>query len=172
MNYLLGSSLLLGWAVSSRANDGAYDARSITFSNNCDKDIWIDITPGAAPYAASTSHCSANTDCIEGSYCDMNNGICFWNIPVPSTGNYRLEKQSSGSVVTFPILKNDIVWSGNIVACKDGTCSKSADECDATGCRVNSTSPRTLVMMCVCLINCLMVCAGGIHVFSNRCRFL
>lgn len=119
--------------------------REFTFTNNCNKDIWLYFTSGAASYANGLSHCTQNSDCIEGSECNKDNGICFWNIPLPSTGIYRLNKDGGNSTVNFPIYANDVVWSGNIRACVDGTCDSTPTECDKSGCRVKGPSPVTLV---------------------------
>jgi hypothetical protein len=119
--------------------------REFIFTNNCEKDIWLYFTSGSSPYQNGVTHCSSNTDCIQGSECNRDNGICFWNVPVPSTGVYRLNKNGGTSSVEFPIFQNDIVWSGNIRACVDGTCESSPAECDKSGCRVKGPSPVTLV---------------------------
>jgi hypothetical protein len=131
---------------------GAYLFNSVTassreffFTNNCNKDLWLYFTSGSAPYANGQTFCHSNTDCITGSECDLNNGLCFWNVPVPSTGVYRLPKDGGNSTIEFPIFVNDIVWSGNIRACIDGTCDSTPAECDKSGCRVKGPSPVTLV---------------------------
>lgn len=120
--------------------------RKIQFVNNCEKDVWVSLTSGAAPYK-SGGHCASDGDCIDGSYCNKDNGICFWNIPLPSTGVYRLGANGGQSDVSFPILNYDVVWSGNIKACKEGTCEKSSEECDKTGCTVQMPAPVTLVII-------------------------
>lgn len=120
--------------------------RQFTFTNNCNNDIWLYFTSGSSPYSNSgITHCYSSQDCITGSYCNLDNGICFWDIPVPSTGGYRLNKNGGNSIVKFPILSNDIIWSGNIRACVDGTCDSTPAECDKSGCRVKGPSPVTLV---------------------------
>jgi hypothetical protein len=120
--------------------------RNIELVNHCSKDIWLSFTAGAAPYKSGASHCSSNAECVDGSECNSVNGICFWAVPVPSNGRFGLSKGEESSI-SFPILQNDVVWSGNIVACKDGTCAKTEEECDSSGCRVNSTSPVSLVSL-------------------------
>lgn len=133
--FILSSS----WAV----ND---DVRYFSLVNKCDDDIWVAFTPGAAPYS-SGSHCAHDSDCIEGSACNTVNGICFWDVPIPSTGKYRLEKNGGRSQVKFPILKNDVVWSGNVVACFNGTCDDTNDGCDKHGCAPKRPSPVTMVSL-------------------------
>lgn len=119
-------------------------SREITFINNCDKSIWLDLTAGAASYAAGKSSCYSDSDCIQGSECNTLNSICFWNVPTPSNGNFRIDSGES-SFVTFPILDNNIIWSGNIRVCVNGTCNEDETKCNTEGCRVNSTSPVSLV---------------------------
>ena len=134
------ASLLYPWSAQ------AQTMRNIELANHCSKDIWLSFTAGAAPYKSGSSHCSSNTECVDGSECNTVNGICFWTVPVPSNGRFGLS-QGEESSIYFPILGNDIVWSGNIVACKDGTCAKTVEDCDSSGCRVNSTSPVSLVSL-------------------------
>ncbi len=118
--------------------------RSLTLKNKCNDTVWFDVTSGAAPYSMGFSSCHGNSDCIEGSTCNIANNICYWTVPAPSNGNFRVEPGSSNTI-SFPILENDVVWSGNLRACVNGTCSQSEEECDESGCRVNATSPVTLV---------------------------
>ena len=139
---LLTSSLLLNSFNVEGSN------REFTFTNNCDKDLWLYFTSGSAPYSSSSvSHCYSSNDCITGSYCNQDNGLCFWNIPIPSTGSYRLNKNGGNSKIQFPLLSNDLIWSGNIRACLDGTCESTPAECDKSGCRVKGPSPVTLVII-------------------------
>ena len=86
-----------------------------------------------------------DTDCIEGSACNTDNGICFWDVPLPSTGVYRLTNNGGNSTIQFPILNTDVVWSGNIKACVNGTCDASESECDKNGCGIAGPSPVTMV---------------------------
>jgi hypothetical protein len=105
----------------------------------------LQLSAGSAPYAQGVSKCSGDGDCIKGSNCNNDNGLCFWDVPVPTTGVYRLDKDGGTSNISFPILSNDVVWSGNIRACVNGTCDSTADVCDKEGCSVKRPSPVTLV---------------------------
>jgi hypothetical protein len=68
------------------------------------------------------------------------------NIPKPSTGSFRLQSRGSSSKFTFPSIDNgiDVVWSGNIGACINGTCADTQQQCDSNGCGIIGGSPQTL----------------------------
>jgi hypothetical protein len=138
-----GSIALFFGYISTISGEGT--SREITLTNYCKDTIWMEFTSGAAPYANGIGSCKSDSDCIQGSVCNTDNSICFWDVPVPSSGTYRLNGGGDSSLISMPVLDYNIIWSGNIRACKNGTCSKSSDECDASGCRVNATSPVTLV---------------------------
>jgi len=123
---------LVGLAVSQKP-------RSIQINNRCSSDFWMTATAGAAPYRSpDIKKCNSDNDCLAGSSCLMANGICFWTVPKPSRGNFRVPAGSSNSFV-FPFVDNGnaIHWSGNLGFCQKGTCGPKSDaECDANGCGV------------------------------------
>ncbi|KZV96878.1 hypothetical protein EXIGLDRAFT_400286 [Exidia glandulosa HHB12029] len=108
-------------------------ARSIKFKNSCPKDVWVVGTSGA------TGNCADG--CQEGSTCNAANGLCFFDVPMASNGNWRVPVGGENTV-TFPAWNNDngAAWSGNFNACMQGTiCAANgliADEalCDSQGC--------------------------------------
>jgi len=122
-------------------------AQSRTFNlvNHCTDTVWFTVTSGAVA-SISGSACTVDTDCVEGTSCQVNNGICYWTVPTPGRGNFRLEPNGGTNTVTFDFYSNgqSVVWSGNIGGCLNGTCSASASSCDATGCGTTGGSPQTL----------------------------
>ena len=98
--------------------------------------MWFSLTAGSAPTIPNKTKCASSNDCILGSVCDVQNGICFWQIPIPTSGKYRVDAGGSTSF-TFPFLPNgeSVVWSGNIGICTEGTCDNSNSTiCDLQGC--------------------------------------
>jgi len=107
-------------------------------NNYCGKNVWFKATSGSAPFSRpGIYNCATNDDCLFGSECHANRGtpLCFWNVPTPGNVNFRVPAGGHNRL-DFPILNNgqDIVWSGNIVACLDGTCSDTPVICDSIGC--------------------------------------
>jgi len=103
--------------------------------NWCTNTVWFDATSGAA------GSCSAG--CPTGSSCNSANGICYWNIPTPTNGNFRLDPNGGTNALKFPIYSNSVVWSGNLGGCLNGTCNNSPSQCDSTGCGVINGCPQT-----------------------------
>lgn len=112
-------------------------SRTFTFENYCSETVWFYVTPGA------TGPCSQG--CIQGTSCDTINGVCYWDTPTPSNGNFRLEPNGGTNSITFPSYNNgqSIIWSGNIGGCMEGTCQSSPSVCDASGCTTLSGCPMT-----------------------------
>lgn len=119
--------------------------RTFTLINNCADTIWFKATSGAAPTMGGVPHCTTNSHCTIGSACDVSNGICYWVIPTPGNGDFRITPNGGRNSLTFPFLNNNnaFVWSGNLGACLNGTCNDPASYCDAHGCSTPGGSPET-----------------------------
>jgi len=117
--------------------------RTFYLENQCSNTVWFTMTSGAAPYAPGKTRCATNTDCVQGATCDTGNGICFWTIPTPANGNFRLDANGGTNSVVFPFTSQNTVWSGNIGGCLNGTCSASENVCDQSGCGTFGGSPQT-----------------------------
>ncbi|KAI8895004.1 thaumatin [Globomyces pollinis-pini] len=115
--------------------------RTMTLTNNCPSKLWFKFISGAS----QPGSCGSDGDCIAGSECNKVAGICFWKLPKPSTGNFHLDPHQKSSV-TFPLIDNreNILWSGKVGACLDGTCLESEAKCDKEGCDVPYGSPMTI----------------------------
>jgi len=109
-------------------------ARSLTFKNSCSRDVWLSGVPGSA------GHCSDG--CETGTSCDTASGLCFWDVPTPNVGNWRVPSGRM-SAITFPAWSNSdgAAWSGNVGFCVEGTSCVSkkglvanATLCDSEGC--------------------------------------
>lgn len=114
--------------------------RVVQIVNQCRTDYWMTATAGAAPYnVPGKPKCHSDADCLAGAACLTSNGICFWRVPTPLRGNFRIPAGASNAFV-FPYVDNGngVFWSGNIGFCQPGTCgpSSSPAECDARGCGV------------------------------------
>lgn len=105
--------------------------------------LW-QITPGATT-DIKDSNCTKSGVCPPESRCDKSNGICYWNVPTPSTGNFRIPKGASSDIV-WSILpnSNEFVTSGNLRFCLEGSCSGSAEVCDSGGECTAGGDPITL----------------------------
>ncbi|KAH8916046.1 hypothetical protein BT69DRAFT_1340606 [Atractiella rhizophila] len=120
-------------------------ARAFNFINSCGRAVYIQ------PVTGSTGTCAQG--CPAGSYCNSAAGICFWNTPTPSHGNWKLNPGQQSSInlpfvvsvllspfvfVSNNVLQNnglDITWSGNFAFCEDGSsCSADATTCTNSGC--------------------------------------
>lgn len=114
-------------------------SRTFTFENYCTETVWFSVTSGAAGNGCP------GTACLEGSTCDTQNGICYWTVPTPSNGNFRLEPNGGTNSITFPYYNNgqSTVWSGNIGGCLNGTCQGSESSCDTSGCGTLNGCPMT-----------------------------
>jgi len=118
-------------------------ARTFTLQNSCSETIWFLVTSGAAPTSTGSGSCPS-VSCIEGATCNTQNGICYWDIPTPGNGNFRIDPGTSNTL-TFPYYNNGqaALWSGNIGACLTGTCSDTNATCDSQGCGVINAAPMT-----------------------------
>jgi hypothetical protein len=95
--------------------------RTFNFHNNCSFPVWFGLVSGAVPNGRCSSGCPA------GSYCNGQNGICYFNQPKPADGNFRLAPNGGSNSVVFPYYNNglNIVWSGALAGrtgCESGTC--------------------------------------------------
>ena len=121
-------------------------ARTWTITNQCSTDYWFRPVSGSAPFASpSITQCNSDTDCIAGAHCLLpSTQICFWNLPTPSTSNFRITANGGTNTLTFPFVSNgvDVHWSGNVGFCQAGTCGpfaagETGANCDASpGCMV------------------------------------
>ncbi|EJU00463.1 Osmotin thaumatin-like protein [Dacryopinax primogenitus] len=111
-------------------------ARTITFTNQCTGDVWLQPTSGAA--GTCSSGCPGGSTCA-----GDGNPNCYWNNPTPNTGSFRVPKGSS-SVITYPYYAGvNTAWNGNFAFCQDGTtCQQTLANCDAHGC--GTTGPYAL----------------------------
>jgi len=116
--------------------------RTFYLENYCEGTVWFTMTSGAAPYATGFNKCSGSSGCVAGSTCG-GNGICYWNNPEPTNGNYRLDAYGGTNSVVFPFNGQNTVWSGNIGGCLNGTCSADSNVCDTNGCGTFGGSPQT-----------------------------
>ena len=57
--------------------------------NECPFSVWPAVVSGAAPARGGGNRCGSDGDCVTGAYCASNN-ICFWNHPLPASGDYKL----------------------------------------------------------------------------------
>jgi len=117
--------------------------RTFFLENQCADTVWFTMTSGAAPYAPGKTRCATNSDCAQGATCDTANGICFWTIPTPQNGNFRIDSDGGSNAVIFQFNGGNVVWSGNIGGCLNGTCSASQQVCDKSGCGTFGGSPQT-----------------------------
>jgi hypothetical protein len=95
--------------------------RTFHFHNNCSFPVWFGLVSGAVP----NGRCSAG--CPQGSYCNAQNGICYFNEPKPANGDFRLSPNGGSNSVVFPYYNNglNVVWSGALAGrtgCESGTC--------------------------------------------------
>jgi len=98
--------------------------------------------------------------------------ICFWNIPPPSTGTFRLPAGKSSSLV-FSSVKNDadIVWSGNLGFSTAQQLGREFNEtqCDTKGCAITlgpfNTAEFTLPKKSADFIDISII--GGVNVPFN-----
>ncbi|ELR15678.1 thaumatin domain containing protein [Acanthamoeba castellanii str. Neff] len=95
--------------------------RTFHFHNNCSFPVWFGLVSGAVP----NGRCSAG--CPQGSYCNPQNGICYFNQPKPANGDFRLSPNGGSNSVVFPYYNNglNVVWSGALAGrtgCESGTC--------------------------------------------------
>jgi hypothetical protein len=111
-------------------------ARTFTFVNNCDQDIYFGIDSGAAPaikpdpsiQPADPQSCIQDSDCYPGSSCVQVQALptvlkhCFWANPAPANSLYKLNGTSGSAphsnTVDFPVYDNgiNISWNGGIAA--------------------------------------------------------
>ncbi|KAI8801711.1 hypothetical protein BJ742DRAFT_835854 [Cladochytrium replicatum] len=134
-----------GGGGSTPPNDGPTDGnRRFTLINKCSSKVYFKFESGAAAKNGNAG-CNSNADCINGAYCLKPPNLCFWNIPKPTNGRFSLNAGET-SYVTFPYIDNGspIVWSGNVGGCAEGTCPKSASDCDANGCSTAGQGPVTM----------------------------
>ncbi|KAH8918863.1 hypothetical protein BT69DRAFT_538566 [Atractiella rhizophila] len=106
-------------------------SRTFTFKNSCKHDVFFQATSGA------TNNCSEG--CIAGSSCNDANGICYWDNPTPSLGNWRIPVGAT-STITYAGLDNgnSAAWSGNFAFCEVGTsCTADDATCESAGCSAN-----------------------------------
>ena len=82
-------------------------------TNQCPFDVWPAVVSGASNARNGGNRCNSDNDCLSGGSC-ASNKICFWNHPLPSTGNYKLTTGASTSF-SFPVIdSNNIIFSGLI----------------------------------------------------------
>lgn len=130
--------LLLLLALFAPSSHG--QSRTFNLINYCAEPLWFKVTSGAV----ASSSCGAG--CPLGSTCNSANGNCYWDVPAPSTGKFRIDANGGTNSLTFDFLSNGEgdVWSGNIGACADGTCESDAATCEASGCGISGGSPQNL----------------------------
>ena len=111
--------------------------RTMTVTNSANTTLWFNLVSGSAGYNNSNvTRCRSSANCTLGSACNTANGLCFWTIPTPSNGTFRLPPGTSTNL-TFPYVDNGsgTLWSGNLGACTASTCSSTVTSvCDSGGC--------------------------------------
>ncbi len=91
--------------------------------------------------AGAAGNCGA---CPPQSSCDTVNGICFWDVPTPSGGDFRIPAGSTSNVTWAILPANNIVFSGNLGFCLEGFCGAAPDVCDAGKCTVADGGPVSM----------------------------
>lgn len=124
-------------------------ARTITFVNDCNFNVWFSMNGGAI---GSSPDCTTDLQCPNGTSCDPSanggKGLCFWINPTPpshptntSLSPYELEAFGgvNTNTVTVPVASNAVdvntQWSGNISASAlcDGSSKCQLADCGNKG---------------------------------------
>lgn len=116
--------------------------RHITFSNQCPYPVHFAFVGGTAKYAdnyrgGSVIPCNHDADCPVQTRCNTDVNMCFWVMPKPADGNYKLapgtENKIEFDVYDFgPTMATNVVWSGLFTGRKD---------CDGKTCAVADCLP-------------------------------
>jgi hypothetical protein len=123
--------------------------RTFHFHNNCSFPVWFGLVSGAVP----NGRCSAG--CPQGSYCNPQNGICYFSQAKPANGDFRLSPNGGSNSVVFPYYNNglNVVWSGALAGrtgCESGTCQTA--DCGPNPDHESTTLPSLFVVVFVLLI--------------------
>jgi len=154
----LGFVLLFGFislgAIGGCNNDGnggigiggEPDSRTLTFINMCPFPVWIGINGGRA---GPLGQCNQEM-CPSGQACDTKTNKCFWSLPEPMKGSFKLEEsgmdgdQSIFSIPTSQAVSN-VLFQGTFYGSLG---CKSKDDCMSEPCGINCMSPQCIGAPC------------------------
>lgn len=102
--------------------------RSITVTNLCSQTIWIGVAGGAA------GACGQDNTCPSGQACNVDNGNCFYTLPTPISGDWKLA--ANGGTATFCIpapASPGVQFGGGAVFGRTG-CDANGENCQTADC--------------------------------------
>jgi len=120
---------------------GEPGSRTLTFTNMCPFPVWIGVNGGRD---GGLGQCNEEMKCPPGQACNTGNNECFWSLPKPMTGNFKLEEGGmDGDQAIFNIpasqASNNVLFQG--VFYGSIFCESNGD-CMSEPCGVNCLSPQ------------------------------